>query len=132
MINKLLLIDDDEIAAFLMGKLVNKNHLVNKFVVKENGKEGLDYLRALEAQDEFPQVIFVDLDMPVLNGYEFLDAYQQEFWPKHSDTQVVMLTSSRRKLDWDNAMKYECLVDFIFKPATTQYLEQLMVNSAVG
>jgi CheY-like chemotaxis protein len=132
MIDKLLLIDDDEIASYLIGKLVKKSQLVNDFVVQENGKDGIDFLRSITKKEDFPDVIFVDLDMPVLNGYGFLSHYQEEFWRKHPGTQVVMLTSSQRKLDWNKAMQFDCLVDFIFKPVTKDYLEQLTEGSTVG
>lgn len=132
MINRLLLIDDDEIASFLIGKLVKKSQSINEFVVRENGKEAVDYLSSLRDDDDFPEIIFVDLDMPVLNGYEFLEIYQKEFWPDHPATQVIMVTSSSRKLDWNKAMQYDCLVDFIFKPVTKEYIEELSTKSAVG
>ncbi len=132
MINRLLLIDDDEIASFLIGKLVKKSQGINEFVVLENGKEAVDYLSSLRDDDDFPEIIFVDLDMPVLNGYEFLEIYQKEFWPDHPATQVIMVTSSSRKLDCNKAMQYDCLVDFIFKPVTKEYIEELSTKSAVG
>ena len=132
MIKKLLLIDDDEIASFLVGKLIKKSQVVNEFIVRENGKDAIDFLRTLENEEDFPDLIFVDLDMPVLNGYEFLALYQSEFWTQYPDTRVIMLTSSQRKLDWNKAMQFDCLVDFIFKPVTREYLEQLTEKAAVG
>ncbi len=122
--NKLLLIDDDEIASFLVGKLAKKNPLIDGFVVQENGLDAINYLHSLQ-KIEFPSVILVDLDMPVMNGYEFLQFYQNTFWEKYPHTKVIMVTSSLRRLDWEKALEYKCLEDCIYKPIDQDFLTEI-------
>jgi len=130
--NKLLLIDDDEIASFLVGKLVKKNPVIDEFVVQENGLDAMNYLHSLDDNDLFPSVILVDLDMPVMDGYEFLHLYQKTFWKKHPKTKVVMVTSSRRKVDWEKALEYKCVEDCLYKPINQNFLTDIFEKTAVA
>jgi len=125
MINKMLVIDDDELTTYLVKKMVRSSNLVNDLLTKENGQEAIEYLHSLENKDEFPDVIIVDIDMPVMDGYEFVDAYQNAFWKKYPNTHIMMFTSSKRKSDLEKSLSYECVSECVNKPMTQEMLSQI-------
>jgi CheY-like chemotaxis protein len=130
MINKLLLIDDDELTSYLIKKLVKGIGEVEDFQIRDNGIEGLDYLNKLHAKGQsFPELILLDIDMPVMNGYEFAENYENNYWHSHPETRIVMVTSSKRKLDFEKCLSYECVSDCIYKPLTREKMEHLLLGN---
>ncbi|MEO9965353.1 MAG: response regulator [Reichenbachiella sp.] len=128
-ISTVLLVDDDPTSIFLQQHLLtdvcNYNGKIHEC---HNGKMALDYL---ENKGDFaengtsypkPDLILLDINMPVMNGFEFLDAYK--LLPKELKGGIVisMLTSSLNKLDKDKAEKYQDVSDFIIKPITRDQL----------
>lgn len=106
------LVDDDPI-----NSLINKR-LLSKFGILENVYEFLDAGDALIALSKLNEdqivVIFLDLNMPVLNGWEFLDKYN-ELYQRRKD-HIVILSSSIDFLDRQKAKLYPVVYDFIEKP----------------
>lgn len=132
-ISNILLVDDDPTSLFLQQHLLTD---VCKFEGQifecHNGKMALDYI---ESKGDFasngktypkPELILLDINMPVMNGFEFLDAYK--LLPKELRGGIVisMLTSSLNKLDKDKAQKYQDVSDFITKPITKEQLLEIV------
>jgi CheY-like chemotaxis protein len=129
MIKKLLLIDDDQLTSYLIKKLIGGIGEVKEFQIKENGLEGLEYLAELRYnQQSFPDVILLDIDMPVMNGFEFAEIYENIYWNKYPGTKLIMVTSSKRKPDFEKCLSYKCVVDCIYKPLTPEKIEQLVFD----
>ncbi|MEO9805710.1 MAG: response regulator [Reichenbachiella sp.] len=128
-ISNILLVDDDQTSIFLQQHLLTDVcNYTGKIHACHNGKVALDYL---ENKGEFkengtsypkPDLILLDINMPVMNGFEFLDRYV--LLPKELKGGIVisMLTSSLNKLDRDKAKKYQDVSDFITKPITKEQL----------
>jgi len=72
-LNSFLLIDDSKSANVFNDKMIRKINCVEKIYIAENGKEALDILEA----GILPEIIFLDINMPVMNGWEFLAEYQK-------------------------------------------------------
>lgn len=128
-ISNILLVDDDQTSIFLQQHLLTDMcHYHGKIHACHNGKMALDYL---ENKGEFsengtsypkPDLILLDINMPVMNGFEFLDRYM--LLPKVLKGGIVisMLTSSLNKLDREKAEKYQEVSDFIIKPISKEQL----------
>lgn len=120
----LLVIDDDDINIFIIKKIVEKTGYEAQMVAKTNGQLAIDYLKELiESQLTFPQLILIDINMPVLNGWEFLEAYEKLGIDKEVD--MYMLSSSVYENDIEKAKTYKTVKGFISKPLSIERLIEL-------
>lgn len=120
----LLVIDDDDINIFIIKKIVEKTGYEAQMVAKTNGQLAIDYLKELKDGGlNFPDLILVDINMPVLNGWEFLEAYDQLGWQHNVD--MYMLSSSVYENDIEKAKTYKTVKGFISKPLSIERLIEL-------
>ena len=99
-LNSILLIDDDKITIYLQKTLVESMDICQHVFVCKNGLEALYFLAArYEAGESFPDLILVDLNLPVLDGFDFLEAYKQSGYHLQYTTLVYVLTTSRNPRD---------------------------------
>lgn len=120
--NSVLLVDDDPASSYLGHFLLKKLGVFKHITLKSNGKEALDFLKACE-QDEFPDLILLDINMPLMDGFEFMENFQ--LLPLVVPARVVMLTSSVSEKDVQAAERFQ-IKDFINKPLTKEKLARLM------
>jgi len=114
LINKALVLEDDPIASVLIKLTIERSELVEDIEVLSNGKEGFEYIKTLSDSDTYPDVIFLDLNMPFMNGFEFLHALEELPVPK--DIPVFVLTSSIDEVDRQKAQTFKSVKGFIVKP----------------
>lgn len=138
MIKKVLCIDDDQITLVLCDMVIKKAKFANEVITAGNGKEGLTwfskYFQDIKDgnQEEAPKLIFLDLNMPIMNGWDFLEDYIMKYADRLSDTKVVILSSSVNPQDYVKANQYKIVIDFINKPLTTEGLNDLMNNDQIS
>jgi CheY-like chemotaxis protein len=120
----LLVIDDDDINIFIIKKIVEKTGYEAEMVAKTNGQLAIDYLQGLiDSQQPFPHLILIDINMPVLNGWEFLEAYEK--MGIKEDVDMYMLSSSVYENDIEKAKTYKTVKGFISKPLSIERLIEL-------
>lgn len=113
------IVDDDPIARILIEKKMKKKNLGEQVQCFTNGQEALERLQTVHNGDR-PDLIFLDLNMPILDGWEFLDAAQSRI--QDAKIRVAILSSSISKDDHDKAKKYPCVNCFLNKPLNTDEL----------
>lgn len=124
---RILLIDDEEISNFLAKKLIERVRVNCHVDVANNGQQGLDLLNESNAQHQpLPDFIFLDLNMPVLDGFEFMEAFNQLVIPLKNKIKIFIISSSMDRLDSEKAKQLGA-AGFISKPLTMQ-----LVNSLLG
>jgi CheY-like chemotaxis protein len=125
--NFILLIDDNEIDNYLSSYVISKNQLAEKKSVETSGIKALELLNSLNDSNlEFPDLIIVDLKMPLMDGFEFLDVLLNFPINKIENCTVVMLTSSNDQTDINRSKQYPIIKKYINKPITLQVLNEIV------
>lgn len=133
-LNRVLLIDDDEATNFLNRHVIENAGVADEIMTVLNGKEAIDFLSNKGAYEkngpELPQpmLILLDINMPVMDGWEFLEAYQKLPEKQKCHTIVVMVTTSFNPDDRKRAERIAELADYRNKPLTPELLEELMTK----
>ena len=121
----IMLIDDSETDNFIHSRRFKKMELTDKIVVRHDGKQGMDYLTTT-GPDGRPDLLFLDINMPVMNGWEFLDAYGELPADRRARVTIVMLTSSVGDTDLTRAENYAVIDGHEAKPLTRDKLRGLL------
>lgn len=120
-LKKLILVDDDEIIVYLTKRLVKETNLVELTKVFGNGSDAINYLKENRNNTHLlPEIIFLDLFMPIMDGWQFLEEYAL-LKPK-IDTQIIIyiITSSVSPEDIIRAKNIKEVTDYIIKPITKE------------
>lgn len=131
MIEKILCIDDDPITLMLCKKVILKSDFSSNIDTVKNGKEALDYFDNLIIENNIsaPKLIFLDLNMPVMDGWDFLDAFMQNRYSDfYEKSKVIILSSSVDPKDIDKSKEYPNVIKFLAKPITKEVLNNLKTN----
>lgn len=122
-----LLVDDDPTTNFLNRKLLERLAVADHIAVALNGREALDQLLAQGEQHPGgpPALVFLDVNMPVMNGIQFLEAYQQLPPAQQCAVVVVMLTTSVHPQDRQRTEELP-VAEFLSKPLTQQQVERVL------
>lgn len=128
-LNTILLIDDDEPTNFLHKLVIEESEITNKVLAVQSGQAALDYLTtAIDGVYPQPDLIFLDINMPVMNGWEFLERYRQLEKKYQGGKVVVMLTTSLNPDDQAKARALNIIQDFKHKPLTQDMLKELLAQ----
>lgn len=125
-LNCILLIDDNPDDNFFHERIINKCQVTEKVVAKTSALDALDYLKAKPADDTAPELILLDINMPVMNGWDFLAEYEKLPQDLKSKAVIVMLTTSQNPDDAKKATHINTISDFKTKPLTKEMLLEIM------
>jgi len=126
-LNCILLIDDDESVNFINQMVIEKLGCAEKVITCLNGMSAIEYLKSYEdGKHPQPDLMFLDINMPAMDGWEFLDAYQQLDKHQQSGVVIVMLTTSLDPEDKERAGRIPVINDFENKPLTIEKLQEIL------
>jgi len=123
-----LLVDDDPITNFLNQDLLESLGITDTLLVAENGQQGLELLQAhcQAARPDCPALVLLDVQMPVLSGFGFLEAYARlPLHHLHEAIVIVMLSSSQHPHDVARALALGA-ADFLTKPLTAEQVDEVL------
>lgn len=122
----ILLIDDCKMDNFITNRFLTKANVSDKITIMDSASDALKYLNGLQPnQDEFPDLIFLDIQMPVMDGFGFLNEFTKN-QPAFPDTcAVVILSSSNDPSDIARAMQYPLVKKYQSKPMSLDVLKSL-------
>jgi CheY-like chemotaxis protein len=121
-----LLVDDDHSTNFFHRLVLHNANIAEQIEVSINGEQALEYLQeALIEGNPLPEFIFLDINMPVMDGWEFLRAFDRLDNTVKRHCNIVILTTSINPDDREFALKQPNVKDFRNKPLTVEMLEEL-------
>jgi CheY-like chemotaxis protein len=126
-LNTILLIDDDQATNFLHKMVIKKADCADQVHVELNGESAITYLStAKNGIYPSPDLIFLDINMPRMNGWSFLEEYQKLHNAQQGKAVIVMLTTSLNPDDVEQSKKFTEISEFRSKPMTQTMLMEII------
>ncbi|GAA5032188.1 response regulator [Marivirga lumbricoides] len=125
----LLLVDDDEVSIKISSFMIEETHFHPAPISFENGLRASEYLREVYKKEE-KYVIFLDINMPVMNGWEFLDEIKNFTEP--ANVKILIVSSSVHEDDKTRAGASEFVIQYLSKPVSPDTLEELKHSASLG
>ncbi|HTK21723.1 MAG TPA: response regulator [Mucilaginibacter sp.] len=130
---KLVFIDDDPVDHFLMKHILRGKNYFDTTTYTIYGSLVLDYIEEHKSDPEkLPDMIFVDLNMPMFSGWDFLKRMEQMYQGISKEIPVFVISSSLRPDDKDTSSRYSFVQDFISKPVSSEEIERIMLTQNVA
>lgn len=125
------IIDDNKIYQFMLTRIIKKNKLAEGIITFSDGEKAIQYLTDNRANNEkIPDVIFLDVSMPVMDGWQFIEGYANIKTEIKKKIVIYMLTSSVDPVDIERASKISEISDYITKPIKLEEIKRIFDNSA--
>ncbi|MEX2574628.1 MAG: response regulator [Balneolaceae bacterium] len=130
MLNKIMCVEDDHLLQLFFNVLVEQADFAEEIIPVFNGREALSYYKDLlnsaeEPATDSPDLIFLDLNMPVMGGLEFLNEFEKQFLDYFPMTGIVILTSSADPAEMENVKQRPMVLDYLAKPLSYGMLDDL-------
>ena len=121
------IIDDDPIFVFGAKRMMELADFCNSFMIFKNGKEAINALAPLLISGKnIPEIILLDINMPIMDGWEFLDEFTQI--ETHKLITIYVVSSSIDPADMNRVDNYKSVTNYIIKPISMEVLRQIMLD----
>ena len=121
-----MLVDDDSTTNFFHAHVIKKANCTDYIVVKQYAEEALAHLQSIDEEKVRPDLILLDINMPRMNGWEFLDRYRELPDEHKAKIVIVMLTTSLNPGDRDKAQTISEINEFATKPLNAEMLQGIL------
>ncbi|MFT2008125.1 response regulator [Pontibacter sp. 13R65] len=129
-LNCVLLVDDDEATNFINTMVIKRAGIAEELLIARNGKEAIELIKqrgneVAVMRAPIPRLILLDINMPVMDGFGFLQLYKELELPEKESVVIAVLTTSLNPKD-EELVRSAGVRDFLNKPLTAKVLEELL------
>ncbi len=125
---KVMLVDDNEIDNLINQEMIRSTNFADEILVFQTGQEALAYLEDNQkSSDLLPEIIFLDINMPVMNGFQFLGLFEELSESVQLTCKIIMLSSSISPKDIDQAASSRYVRKYLNKPLNERYLGAIAI-----
>ncbi|MGG7665217.1 response regulator [Dyadobacter sp. BHUBP1] len=126
MLEILCVVDDDKIFTYLLKRILEKAKIAREIIFFENGRDAIDYLNNHKKDAlKLPQLILLDINMPILDGWQFLNEYEKLKPNVPRPISICMMSSSSEMEDYDRAMGSGHVMAYLQKPVQIPSLKDV-------
>ena len=124
LVEKTVLIDDSDIDLFIQRRFLEVYNFSNELLLYKSAEEALGWLKNINGESA-PDIIFLDLNMPEIDGFSFLKNFKELSEKVKLKSKIVVLTSSNSSKDREQAFSFKNVIQFITKPLKQTDIEEL-------
>jgi CheY-like chemotaxis protein len=124
-IQRIVLVDDEDDCNFVTKLVLKKAGFKGQLTTFTSGVDAMDHLRMCDPK---PDMVFVDINMPLLNGFELLSTLEAEGSLPNGKTSVVMFSSSNRPSDLERALSFRSVIGYVEKALTVENFERVVAD----
>jgi len=124
--SNVLLVEDDPITIMVCDRIIKMTSFAEKVTSCENGKIAIDYLISIKDSGPLPNIIFLDINMPVMNGWDFLEEFEKVQSGFLQLPRIYLLSSTVDPEDYKKAKSFSLVNDFISKPLSREALANIV------
>jgi len=121
-------VDDDSVYQFTASRTLQATHLAHQILQFQNGSEALTFLRGADGAQSLPDIIFLDINMPITDGWAFLEQFHELKTRLGKEIKIYMVSSSIDPRDRNRAHSYPEVMDYMEKPISMSKFSEVLLN----
>lgn len=125
-VTKAGIVDDDQIYQLVMKRTMEQSGIVKSILQFYDGEEALGFFKQVESEDELPELLLLDINMPYMNGWQFLDEFIKLKFSKTYKLTIFIVTSSNTQEDKRKALEYSIVSGYHVKPVTKDKFKEML------